>query len=497
MKIVLKDAIKTYSKGQDKLIPPSKTIQNALLAMSKIQSLASVKLEQVDHLDRIGIPVFRSHVLGLHGKKERRSYGKGVDSESAKASALMELVERFSAGKFEEARNNFKTQSYSAIRGNKIALENLLFCYEDCKKECNYLDGLKEVPLEWTDSFSLTQNKIVRLPLKWFWWVNGSNGMAAGNSIEEAILQALCEVVERHVQSIIIRKGLRAPMINVNSINNALAKDMILKFNKAGIKLFIKDFSLGIGIPSVGVLAYDSKTPFKFMKIIYKVGTSLNRDTALIRALIETAQARSACLYQNKIKSIDYLVDQDYRELSEAKPFTDNTKIINFSDLPTYSNKNFKKEIEIAVRKLADNGFEVIVTNVSHGILKIPVVIVTIPGNCFNIDRFDPFLFIAQSYVNAQDYRKCIDILEKNFKLYPEAERNIEKLFLYGTSYQKIKKYTEAIKIFNHAVSFCEGKDIEMLKRIFKALASCYLNLSKPDEALRIYKEIRRLQEQG
>ena len=493
MKIVLKDAIKTYSKGQDKLIPPLKTIQNAQLALSKVQSLASVKLEQVDHLDRIGIPVFRSQVLGLHGREERKSYGKGVDSESAKASALMELVERFSAEKFEEDRNNFKTQKYSAIQGSKIALEDLLFCYEDCEEECSHLDELKQVPLEWTDSFSLTQNKTVRLPLKWFWWVNGSNGMAAGNSIEEAILQALCEVVERHVKSIIVKKRLRAPTINVNSINNALAKDMIQKFNKAGIKLFIKDFSLGMGIPSVAVLAYDSKTPFEFMKIIYCVGTSLNKDAALIRALIETAQARSACLYQNKIKSIDYLVDQDYGELSEARPFTDNTQIINFSDLPTYSDKNFKKEIEVAVRKLADNGFEVIVTDVSHDILKIPAVIVTIPRNRFNTDRFDPSLFMAQSYVNAQDYRKCIDIIERDFKLYPEAKRNPEKLFLYGISYKKIKKYAEAIKIFNDAESFCDGKDTVMLKRIFEALANCYLNLSKPDEALRIYKKIKRL----
>lgn len=497
MKIVLKDAIKTYSKGQDKLIPPSKTTQNALLASRKVQSLASVKLEQIDHLDRIGIPVFRCSVRGLHGREERRSHGKGVDLESAKASALMELLERFSTEKFADDRNNFKTQSYSEIRANKIAVENLLFCYEDCKKECNHLDELKEVPLEWTDSFSLTQNKIVRIPLKWFWWVNGSNGMAAGNSIEEAILQALCEVVERHVKSIIIQKGITTPMININSIDNAFAKDMILKFNKAGIELFIKDFSLGLGIPSVGILAYDSKTPFKFMKIVCRVGTSLNRDTSLIRALIEAAQVRAALLYQSKFKTIHYVVDQHYTELSEAKPFTDNNQIINFSDLPTYSNKNFRKEIDVAVKKLADNGFHVIVTNVSHDILKIPVVIVTIPGTQFNIDTFDPFLFKAQCYVNVQNYRKCIEILERNFKLYPEAKRNPEKLFLYGISYKEIKKYTKAIKIFNDAISFCSVMDIEMLKRMFEALANCYLNLSKPDEVFRIYKKIRRLQEQG
>ena len=86
-------------------------------------------------------------------------------------------------------------------------------------------------------------------------------------------------------------------LIDIKSIDNIDAKSIISKFNRAGIRLFIKDFSNRFEIPIIGILAYDSKGG-KCVKIYCAAGTSLNKDIALIRALAEIAQHRCQTLFK-------------------------------------------------------------------------------------------------------------------------------------------------------------------------------------------------------
>jgi ribosomal protein S12 methylthiotransferase accessory factor len=78
---------------------------------------------------------------------------------------------------------------------------------------------------------------------------------------------------------------------------------LINKFLDAGIELYIKDFTLGLNIPTVSVLAYDSNPPTNTVRIYNAAGAHLNRDFALIRALTELAQHRAQIIYkENKHK---------------------------------------------------------------------------------------------------------------------------------------------------------------------------------------------------
>ena len=500
MRFQIKDAIKSYSKGQDKLIPPQKTIQNALRALYKIKPPILVKIKRNDEIDRIGIPI---HLCDFIDERIPRIYrltgmpfGKGVDWMQAKASLLMELIERVSCYGFLDDEKKFKTNNYSEIKKGKVALKDLILSLPETYRKDDFISKeLKEVPLEWTDSFSLTENRNILFPLRWFYEFQSTNGFAAGNSIEEAILQGLCEVIERHAISTITQGKLTTPTINIDSINDRIAKAMILKLNKAGIKLYIKDFSLGFGIPTVGVLAYDTKTSIKHIKIRAAAGTSLNRNTALIRALMEVVQNRIGTLLNRKRKNWTF---PNYKSITECEYILNNDEIIKFSNLPTYSNKNFKKEIEVAVEKLKNNGFKVIVTNVTHNILKISAVIVTVPGSLTPLQEdTNPYLILLQNHRKLQNYQENIKIFERYFKLNPEKKKKISLLYSYGLHYKKLRKYNQAIKIFNEAASFGNKNNQRMLGLIYKQLISCYLNLSKPNEVFRIYKRIRRLYGQG
>ena len=61
------------------------------------------------------------------------------------------------------------------------------------------------------EGYNLTKGKEVLVPFNWFFMINEFNGPSAGNCQEEAISQGICEVVERHVSSIISHGKLSVP----------------------------------------------------------------------------------------------------------------------------------------------------------------------------------------------------------------------------------------------------------------------------------------------
>ncbi len=111
---VLKDCFKVYTMDQDKAAPPAETV-------TKVKALLEQKcpgvLEKTDRVDtgRLGIPVFLS-ICGPEARAvmpTRKQMGKGASPEQAEASALMELVERFSYFSFWADESNFARATWS------------------------------------------------------------------------------------------------------------------------------------------------------------------------------------------------------------------------------------------------------------------------------------------------------------------------------------------------------------------------------------------------
>jgi len=87
-------------------------------------------------------------------------------------------------------------------------------------------------------------------------------------------LQGICEIVERHVSSIISHEQRRVTSIRPESARDPLVVDMLAKYRKCGIRLFLSDFTLDTGIPTVGVLAYDPQTHPQASEIVWTAGTT-------------------------------------------------------------------------------------------------------------------------------------------------------------------------------------------------------------------------------
>jgi ribosomal protein S12 methylthiotransferase accessory factor len=452
---------KGYCYGQHKAVSPEETVQRALSSLASTGRPVLEGVLRLDHLDRIGIPAYVCKVnpelkesMGLTD-----TLGKGITADQAKAGALMELVERYSAMSFldHDDTKHFIAR-YDDISHHVPPPLIFLEPFERYQhNQQSILTDLCACPLAWTWSYSLTQGKSFLFPLKWFAFIYGTTGFAAGNTLEEAILQALCEVVERHAISTVIMKKLPTPSIDPDSIRQPVIQDLISKFHQAGISTHIKDFSQGLGIPTVEVLAFDPQAPVNTVRIYNAAGTHIDKNMALIRALTEIAQHRCQIIeretIQKKRGGPTYCFPR-FRDLDEAEFLIDDSSIISMDDLPDHPGTDFRSEIEWTVSALSRAGMEVFVKDVTHLGLGIPTVIVTIPQARLNqpTTQKNPYFVMVRNYMEMGQYHEAIQAAEKAFDLDSEEKNNPIMLCRMGTCYRRAGLYSEAARLFQQAL---------------------------------------------
>ncbi|MGD9338772.1 MAG: YcaO-like family protein [Syntrophobacterales bacterium] len=378
--IKLRDIFKTYTYDQDKVRTPEETVAHVRKRFASVDMDILDKTMRIDS-GRLDIPVYISlcgtDTLVLTGTKKQM--GKGGTPIQAEASALMELAERFSFFSFIK-NTPFLMATYEKTDGNTLPMEMLWQALYDEETDIEAGNAaLAEIPFRWTRAYNLTRNMDTIIPIDWFYTIHEYNGPAAGNALEEAILQSLCEVVERHVSSVISHERLLVPSIDPASVQDPAAREILNKFAAQSIQLFIKDFSLDTGIPTIGTLAWDPSTFPESSEIVFTAGTTTNPEKSLVRALTEIAQLAGD--FQNRTSYRPTL--PKYGNLEEAEYITGSAPLVSIKSLPDLSHNNLKVEIERCVASLSRLGLEVLVVDVTHPQLGIPTVYTIIPGAHF------------------------------------------------------------------------------------------------------------------
>ncbi len=483
--IVLKDCFKTYTYDQDKSRTPRETIDRVRARLKEVDLDILKETVRIDS-GRLGIPIFISRcgrdavrVIGT-----QKQMGKGGTPEQSEASALMELAERFSFFDYIKTRP-FIRESYRNLKGQALPFEALGLCFYDRSPDAEKIRAVfKDIPLSWVQAYNLTQEKDQWVPIDWFYLIHEYNGPSAGNTLEEAILQGLCEVIERHVSSVISHETLPTPTIDPASITDPAARDLIEKFDRLGIKLFLKDFSLDTGIPTVGSIAYDPSTYPENSEIVFTAGTTPNPEKSLIRAVTEIAQLAGD--FNSKTRYRPTL--PKYQRLEEAQYVMDNPRTIPITDLPDLSHENIRQEIESCVQALARVGLEVYIVNVTHPRLGIPAVYTIIPGAHFrDRTRHTGFLFHLVKLVSMmEDPEEAIEILQKIIHLFPDR---YEVHFFLGFALERNEQPEEAIKYFNQALQW-NPREID-LSSIYCHVGVCLKDLERYEQALEFLDKAR------
>jgi len=479
-KVVLKDAFKGYTLDQDKIFTPEETVRRF---KEKLKSVDLDILAQTMRIDngRLDIPVFFSicgkDAEGVIGTKKQM--GKGGTPAQSEASAVMELAERFSFFNFSKNPKNFFVEEYRNLKDAAISFEAIAQSVHDDSDE---LDRAKEVfsrlPLKWTWAFNLTRQQEILIPFDWFYAINEFNGPCAGNCVEEALIQGICELMERHVSSIISRNKLTTPAISVDSITDPLVLEMIQKYRTAGVSLYITDFSLDTGIPSVGALAYDPTTFPEKSEIVWTAGTTPDPQKALSRALTEVAQ-----LAGDFNTGANYVASglPKFRRLEEADYVTTSGRQIDITRLPDLSNDNIRVEVENCIAALSQRGMEVMVVDTMHPKLGIPAFYTIIPGAHFRERAAGTSvgMFSAKLIAESNNPEWAVAELQRMDELMPG--KYYVKFYL-GTHYLSMGEPVKALKFFDTALAL-DPKD-EDIPSIYSYMGICMKDLGRYREAI-------------
>jgi len=479
-KIVLKDAFKGYTLDQDKIITPEETVRGF---QAKLKELDLDILERTVRIDngRLGIPVYFSicgkDSLDVIGTKKQM--GKGSTPQQSEASAVMELAERFSFFSFCKNPENFFVETYRNLKDRALPLDMIALSVHDQSED---VERAKEIfsalPLKWTWAYNLTAQQEVLVPFNSFYTINEFNGPCAGNGVEEALSQGISEVVERHVSSLVSRNRLTLPSISLTSISDPTALDLVRRYEMAGVKLYVNDFSLDTGIPSVGALAYDSSTFPGKSEIVWTAGTTPNPHKALIRALTEVAQ-----LAGDFNTSSNYVASglPKFTTLEEAAFVMHPGREVPIQSLPDVSNDNIRVEVENCVSALSRVGLSVLAINVTHAKLQIPSFYTIIPGAHFRERAAGTSLglFSAKLIAESGNPLWAIPELEKMDRLLP-GKYYIQ--FFLGTCHLALEKPAEALPFFEKALAF--GPKKQDVPSIYSYLGVCLKDLGQYREAI-------------
>lgn len=480
------DCLKKFTVDQDKAISPEETLKNFY---AKVESLDLKILNEVRRIDngRLDIPVFFS-VCGedahaLTGTKKQM--GKGASPTQAEASACMELAERFSFFSYKNNPGNFLSGDYKTmIRAGYpvLNLEFLLTSVHDCHSSAQLLEQLlDDIPMQWAWGTNVTQGTEVLIPFSWFFAINEFNGPSAGNTYEEAALQGICEIVERHVCSVVNNTKSVTPRINADSVQDAVAKELIDKFQKNDIELYLNDFSLDTGICTVAALAIDRSTFPGKSEIVYTAGTTPDPEKALIRAITEVAQLAG-----------DFNTDSNYIASGLPKPLsmeevdyvTDSPTEILIQDMANLSHNNIKVEVDNCITSLKKIGMEVLMIDVTHPGLDIPALYTIVPGAHFRERSMinDVGLFAAKLLVERVTDTELLDrkLLQME-SLLPEAYY-LE--FYRGRNFSDMGFPEAALEHFARALRM--RPEAEDLPYIYSYMGSCLKELGRYDEAVEI-----------
>jgi ribosomal protein S12 methylthiotransferase accessory factor len=335
------------------------------------------------------------------------SAGKGSTAEQGEASALMEAIERYS-GIFQgdEIR---KTRRFKDFRSGEAILPNDILLFSDTQLRdwmpANGPDGPPSTPalfdrsaeIEWSPVWSLRDKRFKYVPtslLYFFYRGPGqiyadSNGCAAGNTIEEAIVQGFLELVERDAYAIWWYNQLRRPQVDLGQFDDSYVRDLQTQLAETGRRLWVLDVTNDLGIPSFVAIMHWMHNSQE--NIEFGSGSHFDTRIALLRAMTELNQFLSIGLMGGGTGEKSSLDGSTPLRLRDHPFLTPSDKPAIQPDLGSKVGRlSSSEQVAACVRLAKHKGLDFLVLNQTRPDIDVPVVRVIVPGMRHFYRRFAP-----------------------------------------------------------------------------------------------------------
>ncbi len=402
---------KIFAEGVHRVVSAEQTFERV---REVAQRIGITRLADITGLDRIGIPVYSSIVPRSNDVVSVYN-GKGTRPIDAKVGAIMEAIERFAAWSVHPPEI---FGSYNALATSRLTLnprDIVITVQED------YTD---DTPISWVEGYDLMQRETVLVPFyaaAYFkdsrdfghlcYTVTSTNGLASGNTLEEAICHALCEIIERDSWSLaeLVSRALpkylgksradlgqeisaddleRYPSIALDSIDGE-PRCLLELYEQAGMRIVLRNLTSDTNIATISCTVCDDLHD-KLSPAHMGVGTHPDAKVALTRALTEAAQARAVDIQalREDISMADDEVDEAFfhsKRVTKVEGDTfyqsESKHPIPFDKVVTHKNKDVLDDINLMLDNLKQAGMQrAIVVDFTLPELKSSVARVIVPG---------------------------------------------------------------------------------------------------------------------
>jgi YcaO-like protein with predicted kinase domain len=373
---------KVFRRGTHRTVPPSETL--ARFRPFALQ-MGITRLGNITGLDRIGIPVVTA--VRPNSRSVSVSQGKGLDLTQATASALMEAIEGFHAEEVGEGR----CSTYREIAAEGAVVDPLTLCSTGRPFDA-------DAEICWLEGYDLLRQEPCRVPAELVhtdytqpldgYFLAGSNGLASGNHLVEAIGSAICELVERDAIAVWNASGIRARAeraLDIASVDDPDCLALLAKYDKAGIAVRLWNVTTDIGIAA---FLCDIRDPSagepRRLRHFDGAGCHPDRAIALARSLTEAAQTRLT--YIAGIR--DDLLPSEYVEPPTADivdalidALCQENEPNSFRQVPSFAADDLVQDLQWELERLRSAGItRVVAIDLTRPDFAIPVVRVVIPG---------------------------------------------------------------------------------------------------------------------
>ncbi|MFE5769719.1 YcaO-like family protein [Streptomyces sp. NPDC056485] len=339
------------------------------------------RVADVTKLDDIGLPVWQA--VRPNAANLSVAQGKGFTHRLARVSAAMEAYESYVS---EQPRPDAVTASVSDLADALTYDPYLLAPSADRTPS-------PRTPLTWCPAEDLTDGRTTWLPVdavrtdlrvrtQWapdtFAAVT-SNGIAGGNTLTEATLHALQEVVERHDLALALAAGGSwADAAALRAGRHGAAAAVLRHCAEAGAVVQAVDRTGPWGLPTFEARLWSPSVPSWFSGS----GTHHDADVALSRAVTEAVQSRLTAIAgaRDDLPFITYAPEAAEPAAPDAPDSDDLIARHHAPPAAEAAGRDLDADLEELLGRLTGTGHRVLRVDLTPAGSPLPVVRIVVPG---------------------------------------------------------------------------------------------------------------------
>ena len=340
------------------------------------------------------------------------SFGKGSTSEQGEASALMEAIERYSG--IYQGNEIRVMRRFTDFAPSEAILPNDVLLFSDAQYRRALVaagEGHDVTPMappfnpsaeiEWSPVWSLRDERFKYLPTSFlYFFYNGesapagrihadSNGCAAGNTLEEAIVQGFLELIERDSYAIWWYNRVQRPQVDLSQFDDSYIRDLQTQFAATGRRVWMLDITSDLGIPSFVAISHATEGERELIE--FGSGSHFDARIAALRSLTELNQFLSLGLTGGRdpgSASHDAAAPLNLRGHPYLTPSDEAPLQLDLSS--KFATLDTRAQVMACVNLVKQSGLDFLVLDQTRPDIEVPVVRVVVPGLRHFYRRFAP-----------------------------------------------------------------------------------------------------------